>query len=272
MKGGLAAALAALARVARERRQACAAASRCTRWWPRRMAAPGRWRRSLRGHGGDGAISMEPTELMLAPAHAGALTFRIRVPGLSAHGCVREEGVSAIETIPAAARRAARARSRAQRTAAPAALRSLSAAVRALDRQGSVQATGPRLCPICSSAKGVTASHPARMSAPRKSRSSGPIAGAARAHPFLADHPPVVEWWGGQFLPAQTPDERRDHRHRTTRRITDVTGAAADRRSHDLRRRHAAARQRRRTFRRCSSAPATSAARIGPMNSCRSTI
>ena len=42
---------------------------------------------------------MEPTQLMLAPAHAGALSFRIKVPGRSAHGCVREEGVSALETF-----------------------------------------------------------------------------------------------------------------------------------------------------------------------------
>ena len=40
---------------------------------------------------------MEPTELKIAPAQAGALCFRIKVHGQSAHACVREEGVSAIE-------------------------------------------------------------------------------------------------------------------------------------------------------------------------------
>ena len=51
----------------------------------------------LRGYRADGAVVVEPTELKVAPAQAGALTFRITVPGLSAHACVREEGVSAVE-------------------------------------------------------------------------------------------------------------------------------------------------------------------------------
>lgn len=51
----------------------------------------------LRGHKGDAAIVCEPTHLNLIPAQAGALTFTVRVPGKSAHACVRLEGISAIE-------------------------------------------------------------------------------------------------------------------------------------------------------------------------------
>lgn len=51
----------------------------------------------LRGHRGDAAIVCEPTQLKLIPAQAGALTFTVRVPGKSAHACVRLEGVSAVE-------------------------------------------------------------------------------------------------------------------------------------------------------------------------------
>ena len=51
----------------------------------------------LRGHRGDAAIICEPTQLQLIPAQAGALTFTVRVPGKSAHACVRLEGVSAVE-------------------------------------------------------------------------------------------------------------------------------------------------------------------------------
>jgi acetylornithine deacetylase len=50
-----------------------------------------------RGHRGDAAIVCEPTGLDLVPANAGALTFTVRVPGRSAHACVRLQGVSAIE-------------------------------------------------------------------------------------------------------------------------------------------------------------------------------
>ena len=51
----------------------------------------------LRGHTADAAVIMEPTELKMGPAHSGALAFSVTVPGKSAHACVREEGVSAIE-------------------------------------------------------------------------------------------------------------------------------------------------------------------------------
>jgi acetylornithine deacetylase len=51
----------------------------------------------LRGYAADAAVVMEPSEAKIAPAHAGALSFSVKVPGRSAHACVREEGVSAIE-------------------------------------------------------------------------------------------------------------------------------------------------------------------------------
>jgi acetylornithine deacetylase len=31
------------------------------------------------------------------------------------------------------------------------------------------------------------------------------VAGAAAADPWMAHHPPVVDWWGGRFLAAETP-------------------------------------------------------------------
>ena len=51
----------------------------------------------LRGHRGDAAVIVEPTGLAVVPANAGALTFRLRVRGRSAHASVREQGVDAIE-------------------------------------------------------------------------------------------------------------------------------------------------------------------------------
>jgi acetylornithine deacetylase len=51
----------------------------------------------LRGYSADGAIVMEPSEAKVAPAHAGALSFRVSMSGKAAHACVREEGVSAID-------------------------------------------------------------------------------------------------------------------------------------------------------------------------------
>jgi acetylornithine deacetylase len=51
----------------------------------------------LRGYVADGAVISEPTNLAIVTAQGGALMFRLQVPGLSAHACVRDEGVSAVE-------------------------------------------------------------------------------------------------------------------------------------------------------------------------------
>ena len=50
-----------------------------------------------RGYRADAAYVLEPTQMRLIPAQAGALSFRLRISGRSAHASVRYEGVSAIE-------------------------------------------------------------------------------------------------------------------------------------------------------------------------------
>jgi acetylornithine deacetylase len=52
-----------------------------------------------RGHRADAAVITEPTGDRLVVANAGALTFRIEVPGRSAHGSLRLEGQSAFESF-----------------------------------------------------------------------------------------------------------------------------------------------------------------------------
>ena len=51
----------------------------------------------LRGYRADAGIVMEPSETKVAPEIAGAMSFRITVPGKSVHACVKDEGISAIE-------------------------------------------------------------------------------------------------------------------------------------------------------------------------------
>jgi len=48
---------------------------------------------------GDMAIITEPSALDIVIAHAGALTFRLTVPGRAAHASVRREGVSALDKL-----------------------------------------------------------------------------------------------------------------------------------------------------------------------------
>ncbi len=167
----------------------------------------------LRGHTADGAIVVEPTGLSVVPAQAGSLLFRLTVRGRAAHACVREEGVSAIETfLP------------------------LFGALRALEAQrcgvnpGPAAVAGDPASPLFSSHRlpwpievgmlraGDWASNvPATLVAegrygvavgeePAAARRAfeEAIARAAAADPWLAAHPPEVEWWGGRFDPAVT--------------------------------------------------------------------
>jgi acetylornithine deacetylase len=52
-----------------------------------------------RGHTGEAAVITEPTSGKIITANAGALTFRLEVPGRAAHGATRYEGVNAIEVF-----------------------------------------------------------------------------------------------------------------------------------------------------------------------------
>ena len=203
MKGGLAAAIAAI--------QAIAASGQRLRG---RIAlqsvvaeedgGAGTLATLVRGHGGDGAISMEPTELRLAPAHAGAMTFRLRVPGRSAHGCVREEGVSAIETFrPLHDALLALERDRNERLRQP--LFGRYALPFALSIGKIAAGDWPSSVPdllVCEGRYGIA---PGEDPAGARAELESAIHSASAGHRFLIDHPPELEWWGGQFMPASTP-------------------------------------------------------------------
>jgi acetylornithine deacetylase len=57
----------------------------------------GAWATLRRGHTGDLCVIPEPTAQAVVTASAGALTFRLEVPGHAAHAAMRYRGVSAIE-------------------------------------------------------------------------------------------------------------------------------------------------------------------------------
>jgi acetylornithine deacetylase len=203
MKGGLAAALAALRAIVAARAKI-----------PGRVAlhsviaeedgGAGTLATLLRGHTGDGALSMEPTELMLAPAHAGALSFRLRIPGLSAHGCVREEGVSALETfrpVHDALLRLEADRNRRLRQPLFDRYRLPYALSIGKVSAGDWPSSVPDLL-ICEGRYGIA---PGEDATTAKREFEAAVSLASHADPYLSDHPPSIEWWGGQFLPAHTP-------------------------------------------------------------------
>ena len=160
----------------------------------------------LRGHGGDGALSMEPTELMLAPAHAGALSFRIRVPGLSAHGCVREEGVSALETFrPVHDALLALEADRNRRLRQPLFERYRLPYALSIGKvsAGDWPSSVPDLL-LCEGRYGIA---PGEDAASAKQEFEHAVAYAAQRDAYLQEHAPSVEWWGGQFMPATTASD-----------------------------------------------------------------
>lgn len=181
----------------------------------------------LRGHTAHGAVVVEPTLLRVVPAQAGSLMFRLTVHGLSAHGCVREEGVSAVESfVPllAALRRLEAVRCGVEDGAAAGDPASPLFAgyrlpwpievgtVRAGDWASSVPDTL-----VAEGRYGVAVGED--VAAARRSFEDA-IARAAAAHPWLAAHPPEIEWWGGRFDPAVTDP--------ADPIVRVVTGAAAD--------------------------------------------
>ncbi|NCC35324.1 MAG: ArgE/DapE family deacylase, partial [Chloroflexia bacterium] len=160
----------------------------------------------LHGPSADGAIVMEPTELKVAPLQAGAHNFRLTVYGQAAHGCVREEGVSAIEKFFP-----------------------LHQAILHLERERNQRYCHPLYAryttpyPICIGTvhAGTWASSEAESLVaegrygiaigedPLKARREleATIAAAVAADPWLREHPPLLEWWGGTFDPAATPQD-----------------------------------------------------------------
>jgi acetylornithine deacetylase len=202
MKGGLAAALAALqaladARVSLRGRVALHSVI------AEEDGGAGTLATLMRGHRGDGALSMEPTQLMLAPAHAGALSFRIRVPGQSAHGCVREEGISALENFrPIHDALLALEADRNRRLRQPLFERYRLPYALSIGKvcAGDWPSSVPDLL-TCEGRYGIAPGEDVHQA---QQEFVEAVSMAASGHPHLREHPPTIEWWGGQFMPACT--------------------------------------------------------------------
>jgi acetylornithine deacetylase len=158
----------------------------------------------LRGYRADGAIIMEPTGLRVVPAQAGSLTFRLTVPGRAAHAATPDEGVSAIEKFMPLF--AALHRLEAERCAAAhdplfARYRLPWPLVITMVHAGDWASTVPASL-VAEGRYGVAVGE---SSAAARREFEETIACAAAVDPWLREHPPAVEWWGGRFDPAATP-------------------------------------------------------------------
>lgn len=177
----------------------------------------------LRGYTADAAVIMEPTELRVAPAQAGALNFRLTVPGLAAHGCVREEGVSAIEKfmpVYAALMELERARNAGLRDPLFARY-ALPYALCVGTLRAGTWASSVAESLTCEGRFGVMVGEDV---AAARGLLEQAVAQAAQADPWLRAHPPTVEWWGGQFAPASIAAD-----HPIAACVSDAFAAAAGR-------------------------------------------
>jgi len=167
----------------------------------------------LRGHTADGGIVTEPTGLRVVTTGAGSLMFRLTVQGRAAHGSVRDEGVSAIEKfLPLfeAVREleAARCGLRPGSAAAAGEPDSPLFAAHRLPwpiefgtlRAGEWASSVPERL-VCEGRYGVA---PGEDEGDARRALEEAIAAVAAGDPWLKDHPPRVEWWGGRFAPAVT--------------------------------------------------------------------
>ena len=156
------------------------------------------------GYVGDAAVIPEPTRLEIVTVAAGAITFRLTVPGRAAHASTRHEGVSALDNLELL----------------HAALRADEAARNAAETRPEMRALGLPYATIIGTVRGGDwpSSLPDRLVAEgRYGVRAGQTAAAAEvelravidaacaADPWLRDHPAMLDVWGGRFSSCEVP-------------------------------------------------------------------
>ena len=158
----------------------------------------------LRGHRADAVLITEPTRLALVPAQGGSLVFRLTVPGLAAHGAMRDEGVSAIEKfIPLFQDLLAFEHERNQTLRHPL----YDAIENKIPISVGVLRSGvwPSTVPETLVAEGRAGLMPGEDVAKFQREMVERVQTAAQRDDWLREHPPKLEWFSGQFAPAETP-------------------------------------------------------------------
>ncbi|MET7379948.1 ArgE/DapE family deacylase [Streptomyces sp. NPDC005526] len=157
-----------------------------------------------RGHGGDACVITEPTGGTLITANAGALTFRLTVPGKAAHASSRDAGVGAIDAYLPLHR--ALAELERARNADPAPLMAEYPIPYALSvgtlRAGDWASSVPDLL-VAEGRLGVRLGEDPAHARAELERC---VADACAADPWLRDRPASVSWPGGQFASGRLPE------------------------------------------------------------------
>ena len=155
---------------------------------------------------GDLAIIPEPSNLDIVVAHAGAITFRLTVPGKAAHASQRREGVSALDNLYVLLRALEvdeTRRNAAETDPLMTALALPYPTIVGIVRGGEWASTV--LDRVVADGRYGVRLGQSPADAADEIRSC--IAAACEADPFLRDHPATVEITGGQFGSARVPSD-----------------------------------------------------------------
>ena len=158
----------------------------------------------LRGYRADAALITEPTRLALVPAQGGSLVFRLTVRGRAVHGAVRGRGVSALEKFVPIFEGLRELEREREATLSHPLYRDIEEKVPlnvGLVRSGNWASTVPESLV----AEGRAGMIPGEGLGEVKALVAGRVAEVAARDPWLREHPPLVEWIGGQFAPAEVP-------------------------------------------------------------------
>jgi acetylornithine deacetylase len=161
---------------------------------------------ALRGYTADAGIIMEPSETKVAPKVAGAMSFKITVPGKGVHACVKDEGISAIDKFIV-----------------------VHQGLKELESERNARLTDPdysRYSAPYAISIGVVNGGQWAGTVPEKVEFEGRIGVAvgedemvarreleakvraiAESDPWLKENPPVVEWVGYSFASSSVPDD-----------------------------------------------------------------
>ena len=158
-----------------------------------------------RGVSADACVIPEPTDLDVVPANAGALTFRLRVPGRAVHASRRTEGVSALDKLLPALVALEELETRRNAVVHPLMRRwhlpyPLSIGT---VHAGDWASTVPDLL-VAEGRLGV-ALHESVEDA--RAELEDAVATVNAGDEFLQTNPIRVQWWGGQFAPGLSTDD-----------------------------------------------------------------